>query len=595
MAAPQASPAVPVPLEQYAQAYDDLFHTRIQRERFRVYLAGLLLPRDRNKTLTALAGAEPIVQAQTAPVQQLQFFLTEADCGAEAVTARRIERIRAEPLTAPHTAGVLVIDETGVRKDGRHTAHVGYQYLGSIGKTANGIVAVTSAVWADERVYYPLQVRPSTPAARLAGGKQHPAFRTKPQLALELVQAARAAGIPFRAVVADSLYGEHPEFTRTMWQADIPYVLAIKPSQVVWTPPPEPESPWAVLWEAADRLRWTARNDAERPGAWTAVVRRFHDGHEETWWALDLRLGSYAPEYPTRLVVATADPRTLPAASTWYLVTNCRSRARRAPRSIPPCRRPIWPRQRGSTAYGSGSSQGNTGDKQVKQELGWADFQVRSDRAIRRHWELVCCAFCFCWWADSSRLAATTAPALAPPPAATPPPGAGKMPPRERSRRRRPPPTGSPPPCGRPWRPIPGLTCPRICPRGPEPCGRCRPGLSPGTSYNAAGRRGQRLPCHPISKRCWTPSPPANPSTAICVSNKVPIRHAYSTMICAEQDHRRVPLGRRCRCVRRHPRLFRPGSTSKGPRYWLPSSRSSLAERSTLPLPELLHPASETA
>src|SRR4030095_14888753 len=39
------------------------------------------------------------------------------------------------------------------------------------------------------------------------------------------------------------------------------------------------------------------------------------------------------------------------------------------------------------------------GSKQVKGELGWADFQVRSDRAIRRHWALVCCAFSFCWQA----------------------------------------------------------------------------------------------------------------------------------------------------------------------------------------------------
>ena len=236
------SAAVPLPLDQYAQAFDDLFHTPIQRRRFRDYLAGLLLPRDRNKTLTALVGAEPITQAQTAPVQQLQFFLSEADWDAEAVTTRRIERLRDDPLTAPHAEGALVIDETGDRKDGTHTAHVGYQYLGTIGKTANGIVAVTS-LWADERVYYPLHVRPYTPAARLAGGKQHPAFRTKPQLALELVHAARAAGIPFRAVVADSLYGEHPEFKRTMWRADVPYVLAVKPSQIVWTPPPEPESP----------------------------------------------------------------------------------------------------------------------------------------------------------------------------------------------------------------------------------------------------------------------------------------------------------------------------------------------------------------
>src|SRR5258706_8231146 len=269
MPTPREALTVPLPLEQYTQAFDDLFHTHIQRQRFREYLAGLLLPRDRNKTLTALAGAEPITQAQTAPVQQLQLFLSEADWDAEAVTTRRIELLQADPLTVPHANGVLVIDETGDRKDGRHTAHVCYQYLGSIGKLGNGIVAVTS-LWADERVYYPLHVRPYTPAARLAGGKQHPAFRTKPQLALELVAAARAAGIPFRAVVADSLYGEHPEFTRTLWQAGTPLVLAVKPSPVGWTVPPEPESPRG----GADRPRVGKRQNAHRPGARTAVGRR---------------------------------------------------------------------------------------------------------------------------------------------------------------------------------------------------------------------------------------------------------------------------------------------------------------------------------
>src|SRR5258706_14239858 len=259
MATPHESSTVPVPLEQYAHGFDDLFHTSIQCRRFREYLAGLLLPRDRTKTLTALVGAEPIPQAQTAAVQHLQFFLAEADWNAEAVTSRRIDLLRNDPLTMPHADGALVIDETGDRKDGTHTAHVGYQYLGSIGKLGNGIVAVTS-LWADQRVYYPLHVRPYTPAARLAGGKQHPAFRTKPQLALELVAAARAAGIPFRAVVADSLYGEHPEFTRTLWQAGTPLVLAVKPSPVGWTVPPEPESPRG----GADRPRVGKRQNAHR-------------------------------------------------------------------------------------------------------------------------------------------------------------------------------------------------------------------------------------------------------------------------------------------------------------------------------------------
>ena len=41
--------------------------------------------------------------------------------------------------------------------------------------------------------------------------------------------------------------------------------------------------------------------------------------------------------------------------------------------------------------------------KQVKHVLGWAQYQVRSDQAIRRHWQLICCAFSFCWYHASRR------------------------------------------------------------------------------------------------------------------------------------------------------------------------------------------------
>lgn len=43
------------------------------------------------------------------------------------------------------------------------------------------------------------------------------------------------------------------------------------------------------------------------------------------------------------------------------------------------------------------------GYKQMKDELGWADFMVRSDRAIRRHWTLVCCVLAFCWCMTRSK------------------------------------------------------------------------------------------------------------------------------------------------------------------------------------------------
>ena len=171
-----------------------------QRRGFREYLAGLLAPRDRNKTLTALAGAEPVTGAQHPAVQRLQFFLSESRWDAERVNARRLELLLADPATAPHGGGVLVIDDSGDRKDGTKTAHVGRQYLGRYGKTDNGVVTVTT-VWADERVYYPVHAVPYTPAKHFAKGKNDPAFRTKLAIGADLAVRAREAGFTFRAVV----------------------------------------------------------------------------------------------------------------------------------------------------------------------------------------------------------------------------------------------------------------------------------------------------------------------------------------------------------------------------------------------------------
>jgi SRSO17 transposase len=98
-----------------------------------------------------MIGAEPVVAAQAADVQRLQFFLSESTWDAEAINTRRLALLRSDPATAPHAAGVLVIDDTGDRKAGSHTEHVARQWLGSIGKVDNGIFAVTS-VWADERM-----------------------------------------------------------------------------------------------------------------------------------------------------------------------------------------------------------------------------------------------------------------------------------------------------------------------------------------------------------------------------------------------------------------------------------------------------------
>ena len=83
----------------------------------------------------------------------------------------------------------MVIDDSGDRKDGTATAHIGRQWLGRLGKTDNSIVTVTT-VWADERIYYPLHACPYTPASHFPKGRNDPEFRTKLQIAADLVAQA---------------------------------------------------------------------------------------------------------------------------------------------------------------------------------------------------------------------------------------------------------------------------------------------------------------------------------------------------------------------------------------------------------------------
>lgn len=378
-------PPAPGPLEAYCSAFDPLLVSRAQRNSFRRYLEGLLLPRDRNKTLTALAGAEPILGAQEAAVQRLQFFLSESPWDSERINQQRLDLLLADPATTPHAQGVLVIDETGDRKWGTKTAFQGRQYLGSRGKVESGIVSVSS-LWADERLYYPLHVEPYTPAPRLPGGKSDPAFRTKPQLAAALIRRAQALGVPFRAVVADCLYGENDALLSELMRTQVPFVLGLRAREGRWAP----VEALHTAEEAAQSRGWKSE---KQPGNWQPLVRRFREGREETWWVAELQFAFFTPERSLRAVVATTDPATLPDRSTWYVTTNLplpgTPRAQQSPFEAADLAEVV-------RLYGL-RGWVEQGYKQVKHELGWADFAVRSEEAIRRHWCLVFCAFSFCW------------------------------------------------------------------------------------------------------------------------------------------------------------------------------------------------------
>jgi SRSO17 transposase len=74
----------------------------------------------------------------------LQWFLSESGWDSEEINERRLELLLEDPATAANDKGVLVIDEPGDRKWGKHTAHVSRQWLVNIGKTENGVVSVSS-------------------------------------------------------------------------------------------------------------------------------------------------------------------------------------------------------------------------------------------------------------------------------------------------------------------------------------------------------------------------------------------------------------------------------------------------------------------
>jgi hypothetical protein len=391
----------PGPLEDYAARFDDLFASRAQREGFRRYLEGLLLPDERNKTLTALANTEPVIGAQCKEAQSLQWFLAESSWEPEVVNRRRLELMLEDSRTAPVESGALVIDETGDRKDGNATAHVGKQYLGGIGKIANGVVSVSS-VYADERLYYPLEVEPYTPAHHFEGGKTDPAFRTKPYIALQLVERAIEMELPFRAVVGDILYGEHREFRRALQSRGIPYVLAVKPSYSWYLATGGGRE---TLEQVVGEYPW----DGEEPGEWVALEHSFRDGHTERWWALEPTRWPFDSKSDRGLVVATTDPATLPDLTTFYLLTNLpapepergAANGDLAPADVAEVSRLYALRSWIEQSY-----------KQVKNSLGWAHYQVRKDLSSRRHWQLVCCAFSFCWWACRECGEMRTSPAV---------------------------------------------------------------------------------------------------------------------------------------------------------------------------------------
>src|SRR5262249_61870858 len=152
------------------------------------------------------------------------------DWCVEGLPTQRLELVRQALGDTPF---ILCLDETGDRKKGHTTDYVATQYIGNLHTLANGLVSV-NAYGVLGTTTFPLLFRVFKPKGCLKAGD---VYKTKPQLAIEIVEELLALGFRFSVVLADSLYGDSGPFTSALHRLGLSYVVAIRSDYGVWMLP----------------------------------------------------------------------------------------------------------------------------------------------------------------------------------------------------------------------------------------------------------------------------------------------------------------------------------------------------------------------
>jgi SRSO17 transposase len=237
-----------------------------QEDSLRAYCGGLILAvRKSMEPLVAFLAPAHVEAAH----QAIQHFITDARWSAD----RLLEAVReyALPALTQHAPiQAWIIDDTGMPKKGEHSVGVAHQYCGELGKLANCQVAVTLSIANEHaslpiayRLYLPQQWADDPERRKNAGVPEEIEFTTKPQIAIEQIRNAHAAGVPVGTAIADTAYGNDTAFRDQLTKLGIPYVLSVQGTTTVWAPAgaePLPPKSWKGKGRKATRLQ----RDADR-------------------------------------------------------------------------------------------------------------------------------------------------------------------------------------------------------------------------------------------------------------------------------------------------------------------------------------------
>ena len=151
-----------------------------------------------------------------------------------------------EPADPEALFPVVVLDESGFPKRGRHSAGVGPQYCGLTGRVENCQVGVfLSYVTAlghaliDRELYLPEDWCADAARRQAVHIPEPVRFATKPELAQQMLKRVLAAGVACQWVVADSVYGHSPDLRTFLQEHARSYALAVPSIEVICVQTPD--------------------------------------------------------------------------------------------------------------------------------------------------------------------------------------------------------------------------------------------------------------------------------------------------------------------------------------------------------------------
>src|SRR3954469_2352618 len=223
---PQA-PTKPMPeLAEFLKPFRAHFTRSEGRHALDRYLTGLLteLP---NKNCDTIAASIPGTSEQ-----QLQGLLTTTAWDEQDLNGQRVRRMTRLPGEGD---GVLIFDDTGFAKPGRGSVGGARQYSGTLGKVGNCQVAVNchyaerTLAWpVATRLYLPREWAEDAERRKPAHVPEAVVFPTKAEIALALLDEAKACGVRHACVTWDADYGDNPNFLNGLERGRERSIVAVR-------------------------------------------------------------------------------------------------------------------------------------------------------------------------------------------------------------------------------------------------------------------------------------------------------------------------------------------------------------------------------